>query len=269
VDRPRARIGRAFGPAGAAAYPDAVSEPDQIVSAPADASPVRWGLGDAAIGWLVGLVGGVIAFEVVLAASGTDRTDADNLSLGWVAVAQLGLWFGLLGAPWIAARYKGNGMRRDFGLWATWRDIPVGGLCGLIGQYAIIWLVYIPLSWFTNVTTEEFTEPAREMTDRASNPLGVVLLVLIVGIGAPIVEEIFYRGLLQRSLIRRLGPGWGIAGASVLFGAAHLQPLQFPALTLAGALFGVLAYRYGRLGPAIAAHMVFNVTAVIALLVST
>jgi membrane protease YdiL (CAAX protease family) len=75
--------------------------------------------------------------------------------------------------------------------------------------------------------------------------------------------------LLQRSLIRRVGPGWGIALASVLFGAAHIQPLQFPALALAGALFGVLAYRYGRLGPAIAAHMVFNLTAVISLLVTS
>jgi membrane protease YdiL (CAAX protease family) len=44
-----------------------------------------------------------------------------------------------------------------------------------------------------------------------------------------------------------------------------MQPLQFPALALAGALFGVLAYRFDRLGPAIAAHVVFNMTAVIAL----
>jgi hypothetical protein len=246
-----------------------VSEPDQIVSAPEDRSPVRWGLGDAAVGWLVGLVGGVLAFELVLAASGTDRTDADTLSLGWIAVAQLGLWVGLLGAPFVAARVKGDGMRRDFGLWATWGDLPLGALCGLVGQYAILWLVYIPMSWLTDVTAEEFTEPAREITDRASDPVGVVLLVLIVGIGAPIVEEIFYRGLLQRSLIRRVGARWGIALASLAFGAAHLQPLQFPALTLAGVLFGVLAHRYGRLGPAIAAHMVFNLTAVVALLVTS
>jgi uncharacterized protein len=247
-----------------------VSEPDQIVSAPEDRSPpVRWGLGDAAVGWLVGLVGGAVGFAVVLAVSGTGPDDADNLGLGWLAVAQLGLWIGLLGAPYLAARFKGNGMRRDFGLRAVWSDLPVGGLCGLIGQFAIFWVVYVPISWVTDVTAEEFTEPAQDMADRASDPLGVVLLILIVGLGAPIVEEVFYRGLLQRSLMRRVGPGWGIALASVLFGAAHIQPLQFPALALAGALFGVLAYRYGRLGPAIAAHMVFNLTAVISLLVTS
>ncbi len=243
-----------------------MSEPDQIVSAPADQSPVRWGLGDAAVGWLVGLVGGAIAFTLVVQASGIDSDDLDSLPLGWVAVAQLGLWFGLLGAPYLAARYKGNGMRRDFGLAVQWRDLPFGALWGVLGQFGILWIVYLPLQWFTDISTEEFSEPAQEMADKATGPVGVILLVLIVGIGAPIVEEIFYRGLVQRSLIRRFGVGWGIAIASVLFGAAHVQLLQFPALTLAGALFGILAQRAGRLGPAIAAHVVFNMTAVITLL---
>jgi hypothetical protein len=260
---------RAFGPEAVAAYPGPVPDADQTVTAPEQGPPVRWGLGDAAIGWLVGLVGGAIAFSLVVVASGTDADDLDALPLGWVAVAQLGLWFGLLGAPYVAARFKGNGMRSDFGLRARWVDLPVGALWGVIGQLAIIWIVFLPLRWLTDISQDEFSEPAQQMADKATGAVGVVLLVLIVGVGAPIVEEIFYRGLLQRSLIRRVGVGWGIAIASVLFGAAHLQVLQFPALTLAGLLFGVLAHRAGRLGPAIAAHVVFNMTAVVSLLVGT
>lgn len=279
----------AFGVASDDAYPGTVSEPDQIeprriVPLPsppphvadrdvADARdgtrPVRWGLGDAVVGWLIGLVGGALAFQLVLALSGTDPDDADSMAIGWVAIAQLGLWFGLLGTPWVVSHLKGNGMRRDFGLTATWKDLPIGGLWGLVGQYAIVWIVYVPMSWLVDVSRDEFTEPAREMADRATDPLGVALLVLIVGIGAPIVEEIFYRGLVQRSLINRFGPRWGIGIASVVFGLVHLQPLQFPALVLAGLLFGILAYRFGRLGPAIAAHMVFNLTAVTALVLTS
>jgi membrane protease YdiL (CAAX protease family) len=254
-------------PAGPAAYPGAVPEPDAVLTAPPATRPVRWGLPDAAIGWLVGLVGGAIAGTIVLAASGAD--DFDSLSLGWVAVAQLGLWLGLLGAPYLAARFKGNGMRRDFGLTATWSDAVVGGLAGVVGQFAIFWLVYLPMSLLTDVTPDEFSEPAQNMADKAGGAVGVILLVLIVGIGAPIVEEIFYRGLLQRSLVRRVGVPWGIAVSSMLFGAAHFQWLQFPALALAGALFGVLAHRAGRLGPAIAAHIVFNMTAVVTLLATS
>jgi len=257
----------AYGPAGPAAYPGAVPEPDAVLTAPPATRPVRWGLGDAAVGWLVGLFGGGIAGAIVLAAA--DAEDFDALSLGWVAVAQLGLWIGLLGAPYLAARFKGNGMRRDFGLTATWSDAAVGGIAGLVGQFAIFWLVYLPMSLLTDVTPDEFSEPAQNMADKAGGALGVVLLVLIVGIGAPIVEEIFYRGLVQRSLVRRVGVRWGIALSSVLFGAAHFQLLQFPALALAGVLFGVLAHRAGRLGPAIAAHIVFNMTAVVTLLATS
>jgi uncharacterized protein len=243
-----------------------VSEPDQILSAPEEDAPVRWGLGDAAIGWLVGLVCSQLTAAIAYAASDTPVDRPDDLPLSWLAFAQLGLWVGLVGVPYVAARLKGNGIVRDFGLRVEGRDVGLGALCGLVGQFAIVWLVYIPMGWFTDVTTEEISEPARDMTDRAAGPVGVILLVLIVGIGAPIAEEIFYRGLLQRSMVRRFGVVWGIGLASVVFGAAHLQLLQFPALTVAGVLFGVLAHRAGRLGPSIAAHVVFNMTAVVALL---
>jgi uncharacterized protein len=281
----------AFGRARVAAYPGTVSEPDQVessgvepspivplptppphvddraaASAPDGTRPVRWGFGDAIVGWIIGIVGGAIAYEFVLALSGTDRDNADDLPIGWIAIAQLGLWFGLLGTPLLVSRIKGNGMRRDFGLSAKWVDLPVGALWGLLGQFGILLVVYLPMSWVFDITRDEFSEPAQEMSDRATNPIGVVLLVLIVGVGAPIVEEIFYRGLVQRSLINRFGPVWGIGLASVIFGAVHFQGYQLPALALAGLLFGLLAYRAQRLGPAIFAHMVFNLAAVVSLL---
>jgi uncharacterized protein len=244
-----------------------VSEPDQIVSAPGEDAPVGWGLGDAVVGFLVGLVCSQLTLAVAYTASDTPTSrPASDLPFGWFAFAQLGLWVGLIGVPYVAARLKGNGMVRDFGLRMRRRDVGFGALCGLVGQFAIVWLVYIPMSWFTDVTTEEISEPARDMTDRAAGPLGVILLVLVVGIGAPVAEEIFYRGLVQRSLVRRFGAAWGIGLASLVFGAVHFQLVQLPALAVAGLLFGVLAHRSGRLGPAIAAHMVFNMTAVVALL---
>jgi membrane protease YdiL (CAAX protease family) len=244
-----------------------VPEPDSIVRAPVARRAVRWGLGDAIAGWFLGLVGGGIAASVVMQLAGAD--DFDALPLGWVAVAQLGLWIGLLGVPYLAARFKGNGMVDDFGLSFRWSDVGIGGLAGLIGQFAIYALVFIPMSLVSDVTQEELSEPAQNFTDKATGPVGVVLLILIVGIGAPIVEEVFYRGLLQRSLVRRIGVPAGVIVASLIFGAVHFQWLQFPALALAGLLFGVLAQRHGRLGPAIFAHMVFNLTAVVTLLASS
>jgi uncharacterized protein len=227
-------------------------------------SPVRWGFGDAAGGWVVAQIGGLIASALVLGLNGLEADEFDQLSLGWIAVGQLGLWIGLLGAPWLATRLKGNGLVADLRLRYERSDIWVGGLWGFVTQYGVL-LLYLPVFWLTDIDSEQFNEPAREMSDRATDAVGITLLVLIVGIGAPIVEEIFYRGLMQRSLVRRFGTRWGIGLTAVLFGASHFQPLQFPALAVFGVVVGILAERYGRLGPAIFAHMVFNIAAVIAL----
>ncbi|HEX8802739.1 MAG TPA: CPBP family intramembrane glutamic endopeptidase [Acidimicrobiales bacterium] len=230
-------------------------------------STVRWGLGDAAAGWVAAQVGGLLAITLVLALSGREADELDQLPLGWIAVAQLGLWLGLLGAPVLASRLKGNGLVRDFGLRMLPGDVPLGLAWGLALQFGLV-LIYIPLYLLTDIDANDLNEPARAFTDRATDPLGVVLLVLIVGIGAPIIEEIFYRGLLQRSLIRRFGRWPGIIGTGLIFGASHFEPLQFPALACFGVAVGYLAVRYDRLGPGIVAHIVFNMAAVVSLISS-
>lgn len=220
-------------------------------------------MGDALIGWLLGLFLGSISVELVAAHLDVDRVqDIADESLTWFALSQAGLWVGLMVMPVVVARTKGNGLVSDFGLRARPVDVPAGGGWGLVTQLLLIPLLYLPIVWFGNVDTDDIGKPARDMAERADDVFGVVMLVLIVGIVAPIVEEIFYRGLLQRSLQRRLGMWPGLLITSVVFGVVHLQPLQLPALILAGFVFGLLTQRSGRLGPAIVAHMVFNLVAV-------
>ena len=261
------RTCRRFGARSPATYAGPVAEPDQIATEPGERLPPRFGIAAAVVGWTVGLLCGSVTAGIAAEASGTPLDAFDELPLSWLAFAQTGLWVGLLGAPVVATRLARTDLRRALGLRAEPADLAVGGISGLIGQFAIMALIYVPLSWVTDITPEEISEPARGITDRADGLLGVALLVLIVGVGAPIVEEIFWRGLLQRSLVRAVGPAWGIGVTSVAFGAAHFGLLQIPGLAAAGLLFGVLAHRAQRLGPAIACHLVFNLTAVVVLLV--
>ena len=230
--------------------------------------PRRWGLGDVLLGFSIGLAGSQVVLAVILAA--TDRTveQVDDLPLSLVAVAQMGLWLGLLGAPLVATRLKGNGLVADLDLRARWSDAWKGGGIGVLLQLVALPLLYWPLLDLLDQGASDLEGPAREMTDRADGALGVVLLVLIVGVGAPIIEEIFYRGLFQRALLKRgLPPVAAIGLNAVVFGLSHGQLLQLPALVLFGAVAGVLAHRSGRLGPAIAAHIAFNMVTVISLLV--
>lgn len=149
---------------------------------------------------------------------------------------------------------------------------------GVVGQFAV-GLLYLPF----NVDTKELEKPAKDLIDSTGGRnFSFYVLAVAVAFGAPIVEELFYRGLVWRGTdlviqrqsnntvsrrrLRRLVPcAIPIAVSAVWFGAVHLEPLQFPALALVGGICAFAAAREGRLAPAILVHMGFNVVTVIAL----
>ncbi len=147
------------------------------------------------------------------------------------------------------------------------RDLWVGGSVGVVLQVVVLPLLYWPILELTDQTSSDLESSARDIIDRAEGPIGVILLVLIVGVGAPVVEEIFYRGLLLGALRKRgMGPAPAIVVTAVVFGVSHFEGLPLPGLVVFGLGAGVLAHRAGRLGPAIAAHVAFNLVSVAALL---
>ncbi|HUP74446.1 MAG TPA: type II CAAX endopeptidase family protein [Acidimicrobiales bacterium] len=252
-----------------------------------NASGERWGLTDAFVGLVVsillaGLVGGVVisargdysgkwsehgaaAGRIAAQAAESGALTAPQLTPLWlITLLQVPLWVGMLGAVFYAAK-KGRGVVADFGLRMEKRDIGVGLVVGFLAQVVVIPLVYWPL--LRLLDNPDISAEARSLTDRAEG-MGVVLLVLLTVVGAPIVEELFFRGLLLRALERRLRAPMAIGVSSVLFGLVHFQPLQFLALVIFGAIAGILAHRAQRLGPAIWAHIGFNATTVVALLTS-
>jgi membrane protease YdiL (CAAX protease family) len=214
----------------------------------------------------VALVSAAIGGALILAATG--HTDAEDVPIGVIALLQATLWVGLLGAPIVAGRYRGNGVVRDFGLRGRPIDLLVGLGLGLVCQFLLVPLVSYPWVRLLGRDLDDVSTAARDLIDKATDPLGVALLVVIVVIGAPIIEELFFRGLVQRAVARRFGAGWAIAASSLLFGLAHFQTLQAPALVALGVVLGLLAHRNRRLGPGIATHMTFNAVTVVALLLA-
>jgi hypothetical protein len=180
------------------------------------------------------------------------------------ALMQIPLWLGLGGAPiWFAIK-KGKGVVAELGLRMKIIDAPIGLAVGVACQLILVPLVYLALRPILGV--KDVSAAARELTDRATDPLSIVLVFLIVGIAAPIAEEIYFRGMAQRIFGRRLGPWAAIFAAAAFFAATHLQPLQFPALLLFGVVLGFMAWRSGRIGLSIWAHVGFNVVAAAGLL---
>lgn len=260
---------------------------DGAVELTGDGLPVpRWGLGEAFGGFAIAIVVGGLAAGVILAITGYEAplptpggavgrvsgqlatgqafSVPPARSLALDAVQQLPFWAVLLAVPYLAARFKGNGWVRDFHIRMERSDIWVGLGVGIASQLLLVTGFYWLL--FKIIGEQDVSAEARQLTDRATTPLGVLLLFLIVGVGAPIAEEVFFRGLSLRAF-RKKGWGWwpSIIVTAVYFGATHLQPLQFPALVLFGVVVGWLVQRTDRLGPAIWAHVGFNVTAAVVL----
>ncbi len=124
---------------------------------------------------------------------------------------------------------------------------------------ALVPALYVPLRsiWPDTFDDEALTETATDLVDRADGALLAVLFVLVV-FGAPVFEELLYRGLLQRPLLDRFPAPAVVVGVAAVFAIMHFRPVEYPGLFVAGLIFGLCAWRTGRLGPAIFAHIGFN-----------
>lgn len=245
----------------------------------------RPGLAYAALGYLVGFVLTVIAGGIVLAVGdydpGAQTGVGSDVGRSFMQLSEgvplerrvmpiladtvllIPLWIGLGGSALLYARRTGVGFVEQFRLGPERRDL-VGLPIGAAAQLLLVPAIYVVVFWLFG--RQDVSEAARALTNRADDPLGVAVLVLVVGLGAPFFEELFFRGLLLPALTDRFGSAVGLIGSSVVFGAVHFQLLQLPALVAFGLVAGILRIRTGRLAPAIAAHVGFNVVTLIVLL---
>jgi membrane protease YdiL (CAAX protease family) len=216
-------------------------------------------------------VGLAVGFLLSAAAAGvaeelTNYRSSSNapLPVAVTAADVSGLWLGLIGAVIYASRSRGSGsVVRDFGFKVgTWWDLPLGAAVGLACQYGVIPLVYLPFRHVDRSLTQQLGQPAQRDTAAAHGSVSIAILLLFIAVGAPVVEELFFRGLLLRSLLQRTRPFVAIPISAVIFGLAHFEALQFAGLSIFGLALGVLVWRTRRLGPSIGAHVAFNAAAV-------
>lgn len=82
--------------------------------------------------------------------------------------------------------------------------------------------------------------------------------MLTAVVAAPVLEEFLFRGIIQKNLVRRLGPLWGIVLGALVFGGIHLIPQQIVYASCLGLILGSIYYLTGSLNSAIAVHFVNN-----------
>lgn len=224
--------------------------------------PVWPALGTWASAWVVGAIV-VTPLLIALAGGSLD----EDLTIVQLAVATAGVWAVFLVALAFASRRFGTGsVVADLGV--SFRPVDLVGVpVGVALQLLAVPALYWPLRelWPDTFSTARLEERAQDLADRAGG-FDTVLLVVVVVVGAPLVEELVYRGLIQRSLAAAASPAAGLLLTSVLFSLVHFSPVEYPGLFLAGLVFGLGPFLTGRLGPAIVAHAAFNATGLLIVL---
>ena len=154
------------------------------------------------------------------------RVSALTLIACLLTVAVLLSWFWLRKRP-----LEDAASLRPCSRWTT-------GFCifGAMGLFVLISLVLylLPERWMA--------EYGKAMT--LSTETGLIPALAMV-VGAPLAEELVFRGIIQSRLERSL-PAWiAVVLQAVLFGLIHGTPVQIGYAFIMGLLFGLLRWRIG------------------------
>ena len=116
--------------------------------------------------------------------------------------------------------------------------------------------------WMTSLE-EDASRQTKFMIDRHT-PAQLLMNILFVGVFAGVGEELCFRGILQRMLIRAFKNPWiGIIAGAMLFSISHFQFFGFFPRLILGTLLGALYWFSGSIWISIAAHVIYNSTLVL------
>jgi len=105
-------------------------------------------------------------------------------------------------------------------------------------------------------------EGVKQVTEGIQGTARILQTLAVLGLLAPIVEELVFRGLLYGWLAGRWSNLVAFVLSSLAFAAAHTEPLHILLVLPLGFWFGWLRWRTGSLVPTIVAHIINNTIAV-------
>ena len=230
-------------------------------------SPLRRAL---ALGFM-GLVLWITLFSPLVAWGEPQEVDYDAIPFAMLffvqglLMATLVVWYGF-GYPFSGrvGRHSGGQrpyrfrLLRELGLEVEdpWKEVRIGVVAGLFAWAAALGATMVfalILGGLLSLTGSEGLMPQEP-------PAAIVWIAglpvahrLAISVAAGVVEELFFRGFLQRRI--------GLLGATVFFVLAHAgygQPMLFFSITLLSVFYGLLVKWRGNVLAAMVAHFLFD-----------
>jgi membrane protease YdiL (CAAX protease family) len=246
------------------AYTGAPATTVDALAAGRDLRPARWGLADVAVLVIGGILLPLIILSVLLAAGLPQHSGA------FLLLAAATPWLVFAGWPLLTTHLQGNGVRIDLGYSVEVSDIWWG-----LGGGVACFLLATPVGILTERVFGDFDSAAGTAALAAdTSRVVLVLYALMVLIGAPLVEELAFRGLVFTAVAKHTAAAggtrtrvlvWAGVWSTLLFAGIHLEPVRVPVLLVIGAVLAFLRARTGRVGAGVIAHAVNNLPGAIAL----
>jgi uncharacterized protein len=136
---------------------------------------------------------------------------------------------------------------------------------------ALIALAMLPAVALVNLATQAllggpYRNPQLEViAPEGFSWTGLAAMLVMIGIVAPIVEEVVFRGLLYGWLRHRLGIAASVTLSALAFAGVHGIAILIPALAVTGVILALVYERSRSLWPPIIVHGIFNTIMTLAL----
>lgn len=125
----------------------------------------------------------------------------------------------------------------------------------LVGMFAVT-AAYVSVMGLLGVSIEGNT--ADLVSGFRTGPVEIAIAFLLVGIVAPLVEEVTFRGIVFPSLREAWGTTPALLASGAMFGVLHLQLTIALPLALIGMALALIFLRTRSLWSAIIAHCLYN-----------
>lgn len=163
----------------------------------------------------------------------------------------------LMGIAWLAARAPQRERLRFGCARMPGREVGVMAIGVLALSQALESLVLL-LDLGPGPTLEWMSR-----TVASATPLGLALAVVVVGLLAPVAEELFFRGYMLTRLRSVWSPGPAILMSAIAFGIIHGEWVHGLLAAIIGIYLGLVTERADSVIPAMICHAVNNTASVL------